>query len=53
MKRRLSLPLLFPLYEFVSRDGVSGTVAFGRTALMLDARLRYHPLHCGGKAFIT
>ncbi len=53
MKRRLSLPLLFPLYEFVSRDGVSGTVAFGRTALMLDARLQYHPLNCGGKAVIV
>ncbi len=53
MKRRLSLPMLFPLYEFVSRDGVSGTVAFGRTALMLDTRLRYHPLSCGGGAIIV
>ncbi len=53
MKRRLSLPLLFPLYEFMSRDGVSGTVAFGRTALMLDARLRYYPLNCGGRAVIV
>jgi len=53
MKRRLSLPLLFPLYEFVSRDGVSGTVAFGRTALMLDARLRYFPIKCGGGAVIA
>jgi len=53
MKRRLSLPMLFPLYEFGSRDGVSGTVAFGRTALMLDSRLRYHPMNCGGGALIV
>jgi len=44
VKRRLSLPILFPMYEFVSRDGVIGTVTFGRTALMLDSRLVHHPL---------
>jgi len=53
MKKRLSLPMLFPLYEFVSRDGVNGTVAFGRTALMLDSRLRYSPIRCGGGAVIV
>lgn len=53
VKRRLSLPLLFPLYEFTSRDEVTGTVAFGRTALMLHSRLLYHPMPCGGGAIIT
>lgn len=52
MKRRLGLPILFPLYDFESQDGVSGTVAFGRTALMLDSRLLYLPLRCGGEVFI-
>jgi CRISPR-associated endonuclease/helicase Cas3 len=53
MKRRLSLPMLFPLYEFESRDGMRGTVAFGRTALMLDSRLQFHPMKCGGNAIIA
>jgi CRISPR-associated endonuclease/helicase Cas3 len=53
IKRRLNLPLLFPLFEFTSRDNVSGTVAFGRTALMLDSRLFYHPMPCGGEAIIA
>lgn len=53
VKRRLNLPMLFPLYEIKSRDGVSGTVAFGRAALMLDSRLMYHPIQCGGGAIIT
>jgi CRISPR-associated endonuclease/helicase Cas3 len=50
LKRRLNLPLLFPLYEFESDDGISGTLALGRAALLLDARLRFHPLDCGGGA---
>jgi len=53
IKRRLNLPLLFPLFEYISRDNVSGTVAFGRTALMLDSRLLYNPMFCGGGAIIT
>lgn len=53
MKRRLALPQLFPLYKFVSLDGVSGTVAFCRIALMLDARLQYQSFNCGGGAIIT
>ncbi len=53
LKRRLNLPLLFPLYTFVSRDNISGTVAFGRAALLLDARLRFHPLNCGGGAIFA
>ena len=53
MKRRLALPLLFPLHSFVSCDNVSGTIALERAALLLDARLRYHPLNCGGSAVIV
>ena len=53
MKKRLSLPMMFPLYEFVSRDGLNGTVAFGQMALMLDSRLRYSPINCGGGALIV
>jgi len=53
VKRRLNLPLLFPTYEFASRDGVTGTVAFGRTALMLHSRLLNNPMPCGGGAIIT
>jgi len=52
MKRRLRLPLLFPLFEFVSRDGRTGTVAFGRTALMLESSLLFRSLPCGGGAVI-
>ncbi len=50
VKRRLNLPILFSLYSFVSNDGVSGTLALGRAALLLDALLRFHPLDCGGGA---
>lgn len=53
IKRRLNLPLLFPLYEFESNDNISGTVAFGRAALLLDARLRFHPMKCGGGAIFV
>lgn len=53
LKRRLNLPLLFPLYDFVSRDNIPGTVALGRAALLLDARLRFHPLNCGGGAIFV
>lgn len=48
IKRRLNLPLLFPLYEFKSDDNINGTVAFGRAALLLDTHLRYHPIDSGG-----
>lgn len=53
LKRRLNLPLLFPLYEFDSDDGIKGTLAVGRAALLLDARLRFHPLDCGGGAIFV
>jgi len=53
LKRRLRLPLLFALYPFESRDRVSGTVAFGREALLLDARLARTRLPTGGSTMIV
>jgi len=50
LKRKLRLPLLFPLYELRSRDGVTGSIAFGREALLLDVALQYRGIHCGGGA---
>lgn len=52
LKRRLRLSLLFAVYDFRSRDGVQGCVAFGRQALLLEARLKYNRLECGGGAII-
>lgn len=51
-KRRLRLPMLFPLFAFQSRDGLHGTVAFGREALLLDTALRHKGIDCGGGAII-
>lgn len=53
LKRRLRLPLLFPLYGFTSRDGVAGCAAFGRQALLLDARLYYSRIQTGGDSVIV
>lgn len=50
LKRMLRLPLLFALYQFESRDGIEGCVAFGREALLLEARLWRSNLDCGGGA---
>lgn len=52
-KRKLRLPMLFPLYEFMSRDGLHGIVAFGREALLMDVALRHRGIDCGGGAIIT
>jgi len=52
LKKRFNLPMLFPLYSFYSRDNRTGTVAFGRTALMLEARLKFLPVKAGGGAVI-
>lgn len=52
LKRGLRLPMLFPLYELRSRDGVSGSVVFGREALLLDVALQYRGINCGGGAMI-
>ena len=52
LKRRLRLPLLFALYELRSRDGLTGTIAFGREALLLDVALKYRQIDCGGQSII-
>lgn len=50
LKRRLRLPMLFPIYPFKSRDEITGSVVFGRQALLLHTRLEYSGLNCGGGA---
>jgi len=40
MQQATYLPGLFPLYQFEG-NGFSGTIAFGRQALILDTVLRY------------
>ena len=50
LKRRLRLPLLLPLYPFNSRDGLSGTIVFGRPALLLEVALRYSGIDCSSGA---
>lgn len=53
LKRRLRLPLLFSLFEFESRDGVCGSIALQRQALLLESRLAYTRLDCAGGAAIV
>ncbi|HQH37171.1 MAG TPA: type I-D CRISPR-associated helicase Cas3' [Anaerolineae bacterium] len=52
LKRRLRLPLLFAVFSFTSCDGVAGCVAFGREALLLEARLQVTKIDCGGGAMV-
>jgi len=52
LKRRLRLPVLFQVHPFESRDGVTGSVAFGRDALLLEAALQRTRLPCGGGAIV-
>ena len=52
IKRRLRLPMLFPIYPLISRDQLGGIIAFGREALLLDVALRYSGIKCGGDAAI-
>lgn len=52
LKRRLRLPLLFPLYAFASRDGVTGAIAFGREALLMEVALKHRGIDCGGQSII-
>ena len=52
-KGQLRLPMLFPLFAFTSRDGLSGTIAFGREALLLDVALRHRGIDCGGGAIFA
>ena len=52
-KRRLRLPMLFPIFAFTSRDGLQGIAAFGREALLLDVALRHRGIDCGGGAIFA
>jgi len=52
LKRNLNLPMLFPLYEFLSLDNLQGTIAFGRESLLLHTALKQKRLDCGGTALI-
>ena len=53
LKRRLYLPMLFPLYQFTSLDKINGCIAFGREALLLHTILQRRPqVDCGGNAYI-
>jgi len=52
LARRLGLPFPFPM-RFQSRDGIEGSVAFARQALLLEAALYRRPdIKCGGGAMI-
>jgi CRISPR-associated endonuclease/helicase Cas3 len=49
LARRLRLPWPFPLYRFCSRDGLHGSIAFGRQALLLETALQKRSdIECGG-----
>ncbi len=50
LRRRLRLPSLFALYDFLSVDGVTGAIAFARPALLLHTALRRVRYDCGGGA---
>ncbi|MFQ5858360.1 MAG: hypothetical protein ACE5LU_22385, partial [Anaerolineae bacterium] len=53
LARRLGLPFPFPLYIFQSRDGMEGSVAFARQALLLETALGGRSdVKCGGGAMI-
>lgn len=43
LSRKLHLPSPFPLYQFVSRDNIQGSIAFGRQALLLQVALIGNP----------
>ena len=50
LARRLRLPWPFPMYRFASRDGIEGSIAFGRQALLLEVALQGRPdIKCGGE----
>lgn len=53
LKQRLRLPFLFKLYPFRSRDGLSGSLAIGREALLLDVAIHARRLECGGGSIIV
>ncbi len=50
---RLSLPPMFEMYPFISRDGLTGSVAFAREALLLHVAVKERRFPCGGTAIIS
>jgi hypothetical protein len=53
LKQRLRLPLLFPLYACCDLYGLTGALAIGREALLLDTVIHSRGLACGGQAVIV
>ncbi|HEX2907197.1 MAG TPA: type I-D CRISPR-associated helicase Cas3' [Phototrophicaceae bacterium] len=52
LRRRLKLGYQFELLEFASADGIEGSAAFAREALLLDSALRRSSLPAGGDLLI-
>lgn len=49
---KLYLPPMFEVYPFISRDGLEGSIAFARDALLLHAAIEERGFPCGGGAVI-
>jgi len=49
---KLRLPPMFEIYPFSSRDGLEGSIAFARDALMLQVAIAEKRFLCGGGAMI-
>lgn len=49
---KLHLPPMFEVYPFISRDGLEGSIAFARDALMLHVAIEERGFSCGGGAII-
>ena len=50
LARRLRLPWPFPIYRFLSRDAIAGSIVFGRQALLLEVALQGRSdIRCGGE----
>jgi CRISPR-associated endonuclease/helicase Cas3 len=50
---RLRLPPMFEILPFESSDGMKGSVAFARDALLLSVALKERNIPCGGGAIIA
>ena len=52
LTHHLSLPPLFEIHRFISRDGLEGSIAFAREALMLQVAIQERGFACGDGAVI-
>src|SRR5262249_50484698 len=53
LRREVYLPGLFPLQRYCDANGITGGIAFGRQALLLDSVLRFRKLrHSNNSPFI-